>query len=105
MANVRDEFEAALRAQRVAAHRRLASDDGQEFYELMKDEWSSVDYNPTTGKGQARAGTLGVIRWSSSGNDPAVVVTIDKFPRIKASADIAAKALDEIRAIVNKYSD
>jgi hypothetical protein len=103
MANVRDEFEAALRAERVAARSKVAGHDGDEFYELMNDHWNHVKYDEKTGKGEARAGQLGMIRWHTSGSDAAVVVTIDQFPRIKASADQAAKALEELAKVLDRY--
>lgn len=75
--------------------------EGQEFFELLEQEWNTVHYDADKGTGWAQAGSLGKIEFNESGNDPAVIVTIAKPIRMKGRPEDVMKALEQIAKAID----
>ena len=61
----------------------------------LKKKWRNVTYDPKQNQGRASLGAL-KITFRESGNDNAVIVTINEMPYLKADAESAEKILDAI---------
>ena len=61
----------------------------------LKKKWINVTYDLEQNQGRANLGGL-KITFRESGNDPAVIVTINETPYIKADAKTAEKLLNAI---------
>lgn len=77
--------------------------EAETFAELLSEKWAHVEYDSKTDSGRARIGNMGTIQFESSGNDPAVIVTISA-QRIKSRPEDVMKALDEISEILGNTS-
>jgi phage gpG-like protein len=85
---------------RLAGAEQGYEGEGEEFYQLMKDDWVGAKYNKKSGHGSVRAGVLGEVQWHESGSDPAVVVTVTTPIYIKARPKDAADALEKISEVL-----
>ena len=63
----------------------------------LKKKWRNVTYDPKQNQGRASLGAL-KITFQESGNDAAVIVTINEMPYLKTDAESAEKILDAINA-------
>ena len=61
----------------------------------LKKKWRNVTYDPKQNQGRASLGAL-KITFRESGNDNAVIVTINEMPYLKTDAESAEKILDAI---------
>ena len=76
------------------------SSDGQKLADALSKKWKAVKFDPKRGQGTANIGGL-KIKFSDSGNDPAVVVEIVEHPRMKADAESMLAALGKLAKVFN----
>jgi len=69
----------------------------------LKKKWRNVTYDPNQNQGKANLGGL-KITFRESGNDDAVIVTIEEMPYLKTDAESAEKVLNAIIKAYNPYS-
>lgn len=68
----------------------------------LKKKWRNVSYDPNQNQGKASLGAL-KITFRESGNDAAVIVTIEEMPYLKTDAESAEKILNAINDAYNAY--
>lgn len=78
----------------AAKGRKADLSDGAQFAKMLRKSWRGVKWSGTYGS--ADMGGL-KIRWTESGSDDAVIVTIASHPYLKGSPENVMKALNEIR--------
>ena len=63
----------------------------------LKKKWEGVTYDLEENQGRANVGGI-KITFRESGNDPAVIVTINETPYVKTDAKTAVKLLNALHA-------
>lgn len=68
----------------------------EQFANQLRESWQYVDFNAKHAHGSARVGSVGIIEFRDSANDPAVCMTVHPM-HFKAHPETLHKILELLR--------